>query len=101
MTRQVGHYEPNNDNESLGSFQHGGSIVNITMDTYRGNPFMSHSGAARAGVENLTKSLAIEWAESGVRVNAIAPGNCIYSPTAAKNYGSLNIFEKVITTKCE
>ena len=33
----------------------------------------SHSGAARAGVDNLTKSLAVEWAPSGVRVNAVAP----------------------------
>ncbi len=33
----------------------------------------SHSGAARAGVENLTKSLAVEWAASGVRINAVSP----------------------------
>ena len=33
----------------------------------------SHTGAARAAVDNLTKSLAIEWASSGVRINAIAP----------------------------
>lgn len=33
----------------------------------------SHTGAARAAVDNLTKSLAIEWAASGVRVNAVAP----------------------------
>ena len=33
----------------------------------------SHSGAARAGVDNLTKSLAIEWAEKGVRINSVAP----------------------------
>lgn len=44
-----------------------------------------HSGAARAGVENLTRSLAVEWAESGVRINVVAPGP-IYSATAAKNY---------------
>lgn len=38
------------------------------------HPFhASHTGAARAAVDNLTKSLAIEWAASGVRVNAVAP----------------------------
>ena len=35
--------------------------------------YFSHSGAARAGVDNLTKSLAIEWAEKGVRINSVAP----------------------------
>ena len=35
--------------------------------------FFSHSAAARAGVENLSKSLAIEWAERGVRINCVAP----------------------------
>lgn len=35
-------------------------------------PF-SHTGAARSAVDNLTKSLSIEWANSGVRVNAVAP----------------------------
>ncbi|OQR72377.1 reductase-like, partial [Tropilaelaps mercedesae] len=76
--------------------KHGGSIVNITMDVYRGTPYMAHSGAARAGVENLTRSLAIEWAEAGVRVNAVAPGNLIYSQTAEKNYGSVNLFAHMI-----
>lgn len=65
--------------------KHGGSIVNITMVNTRGCPWAAHSGAARAGTENLTKSLAIEWAERGIRVNAVAPG-VIYSETAAKNY---------------
>ena len=57
---------------------------------------MAHSGAARAGVENLTKSLAIEWAPSGVRVNSIAPG-IIYSDSAVANYGNFGaeLFEKV------
>jgi len=33
----------------------------------------SHSGAARAAVNNLTKSLAVEWSPAGVRINAVAP----------------------------
>ena len=32
-----------------------------------------HSGAARSGIENLTKSLAIEWAPDGIRLNCVAP----------------------------
>uniref|UniRef100_A0A6B0V8E9 Peroxisomal trans-2-enoyl-CoA reductase n=1 Tax=Ixodes ricinus TaxID=34613 RepID=A0A6B0V8E9_IXORI len=75
--------------------KHGGSIVNIIMENERGYPLMAHSGAARAGVENLTRSLAIEWAESGVRINAVAPG-VIYSATAAKNYAT-NVFDLVRT----
>jgi len=35
---------------------------------------MLHTGAARAGVENLTRTLAVEWSRYGIRVNAIAPG---------------------------
>ena len=54
--------------------QHGGVIVNMLMDNSRGFPGMAHSAAARAGVENLTKTLAVEWARSGVRINAVAPG---------------------------
>ena len=53
---------------------HGGAVVNITMDNARGTPGMAHSGAARAGIQNLTKTLAVEWARFGIRVNAVAPG---------------------------
>lgn len=52
----------------------GGVIVNVIADMFRGMPMMAHSGAARAGVENLTKTLALEWAGAHVRVNAVAPG---------------------------
>jgi citronellol/citronellal dehydrogenase len=53
---------------------HGGAIVNMLMENGRGFPGMAHSAAARAGVGNLTQTLAVEWASAGVRVNAVAPG---------------------------
>ena len=57
-----------------GMQQHGGSIVNMTADFRNGMPGMGHSGAARAGMSNLTQTAAFEWAHAGVRVNAVAPG---------------------------
>lgn len=54
--------------------KNGGSIVNMTADMWGGMPGMGHSGAARSGVDNLTKTAAVEWGKSGVRVNAVAPG---------------------------
>ena len=53
----------------------GGSIVNISMTLhYRGWPLMAHATAAKAGIDALTRTLALEWAADRVRVNAIAPG---------------------------
>lgn len=51
-----------------------GTIVNITANVRNGFPGMAHTGAARAGVENLTKTLGQEWANYNIRVNAVAPG---------------------------
>ncbi len=51
-----------------------GSVVNIIANIYRGFPGMSHTGAARAGVENLTMTLAVEWSRYNIQVNAVAPG---------------------------
>ena len=53
---------------------HGGSIVNITLGNRNGMPNMSHSGAARAGIENLSISLSQEWMECGIRINCVRPG---------------------------
>jgi len=52
----------------------GGRIVNVIANIYRGFPGMIHTGAARAGVENMTMTLAVEWAQFGILVNAVAPG---------------------------
>ena len=54
--------------------QRGGAIVNIVADMWGGMPNMGHSGAARAGMINFTETAAFEWAQYGVRVNAVAPG---------------------------
>ncbi|KAI8492404.1 hypothetical protein Bbelb_298570 [Branchiostoma belcheri] len=73
--------------------ENGGVIVNIIADMWKGFPLMSHTGAARAAVDNLTKSLALEWAANGIRINSVAPGSSIYSDTAARNYSaSENVF---------
>jgi citronellol/citronellal dehydrogenase len=52
----------------------GGAIVNIVADMWGSMPGMGHSGAARAGMVSFTETAALEWAKSGVRVNAVAPG---------------------------
>ncbi len=64
--------------------EHGGSIVSIVASMFNGFPGFAHSGAARAGVVNLTQSLASEWASYGVRVNAVAPG--IIASSGLENY---------------
>ncbi len=53
----------------------GGNVVNISMTLhYRGWPLMAHATAAKAGIDALTRTLAVEWARHNIRVNAIAPG---------------------------
>jgi citronellol/citronellal dehydrogenase len=58
--------------------QKSGKIINIIAQIFRGFPGMVHTGAARAGVENMTKTLAVEWSKYQIYVNAVAPG-VIYS----------------------
>ena len=53
----------------------GGAILNIGATySWTGGPSTAHSAAAKAGVTNLTMSLAVEWAPHGIRVNCLAPG---------------------------
>lgn len=53
-----------------------GAIVSVVADIWRGMPGIAHSCAARAGVIYLSKSVAVEWAPHGIRVNCVAPGCC-------------------------
>jgi citronellol/citronellal dehydrogenase len=54
--------------------QNDGIIVNIIANMFRGFPGMAHTGAARSGVDNLTKTLAVEWSRFNIRINSVAPG---------------------------
>jgi peroxisomal 2,4-dienoyl-CoA reductase len=53
----------------------GGSVVNISATLpYLGTMGQSHAAAAKAGIDSLTRTLAVEWGPLGIRVNGIAPG---------------------------
>jgi NAD(P)-dependent dehydrogenase (short-subunit alcohol dehydrogenase family) len=64
--------------------ERGGKIVGIVADMWDGFPGMVHTGAARAGVVNMVKTLAVEWARYGILVNAVAPG--VIASTGMHNY---------------
>jgi len=54
--------------------QGGGKVLSVTLSPHNGMPGMVHSGAARAAVENMMRTLAIEWARFGIRTCALAAG---------------------------
>lgn len=64
---------------------HGGAIVNVVAIVDFGMPSMGHTGAARAGMINLTQTAALEWVHRGVRVNAVAPGSIATSGMGTYN----------------
>jgi NAD(P)-dependent dehydrogenase (short-subunit alcohol dehydrogenase family) len=63
-----------------------GKIINVTYSAERSTAGIVHMGAGRAGVNHLTRSLAVEWAQFGIQVNAIGPQ--YLSGGAADMYGS-------------
>lgn len=73
--------------------KHGGKVINITMLTSRGFAGMTHSVSSRAGVEAMSRSLAVEWANRGVLLNCVAPG--LVASSGVKNYpNGLAIFHQ-------
>lgn len=80
-----------------------GSIVNIVVVTTHGLYGVAHTVAARAGVIGLTRSVAVEWAPLGIRVNCIAPGAIetegwkVYTPEARAAYPRSNPMMRVGT----
>jgi NAD(P)-dependent dehydrogenase (short-subunit alcohol dehydrogenase family) len=54
--------------------QKGGKVLSVTLSPHHGMPGMVHSGAARAAVENMMRTLAVEWARFGIRTCALAAG---------------------------
>ncbi len=67
-----------------------GSIVNIGASyAWTGGPGFAHSAAAKAGVKNLTETLAVEWGPYGIQVNAIVPGLFPHEDMTADIQGNL------------
>ena len=78
-----------------------GCIINIVADIWRGMPGIAHTCAARAGVVYLSKSVAVEWAPLGIRVNCVAPGChetsgfAVYPPEGAATFKESNPMRRV------
>ena len=81
--------------------QSSGNIVNIVADFWRGMPGIAHTAAARAGVTYASKTVAVEWAPHGIRVNCVAPGChetsgfAHYPPEGAATYKEANPMKRV------
>ncbi|TXH05906.1 MAG: SDR family oxidoreductase [Nevskiaceae bacterium] len=73
-----------------------GSIVNVVVVTERGMPGVAHTVAARAGIVGASRTVAVEWAPLGIRVNCVAPGLTategleVYPPEAQKEFPLAN-----------
>lgn len=80
-----------------------GSVVNISLSgVERGGMGMAHSIAARSGVLGLTRSLALEWADDGIRLNCIGPGTVLTHALSdeASEHVLGNLVEKATPMRC-
>lgn len=76
--------------------QNFGRIINISSTTaWTGSPYMSHSGASKAGLNNLTKTLAVEWAGYGITVNEVNPGPVFTEGSKDRLWKNKMIIEEV------
>lgn len=66
-----------------------GAMVNISSIASRGQPLLSAYGAAKAGLDSLTRSMAMEWGRHGIRVNNVAPGT-VNTPRSGRSAADLD-----------
>ena len=66
-----------------------GAMVNISSIASRGQPLLSAYGAAKAGLDSLTRSMAMEWGRHDIRVNNVAPGT-INTPRSGRSATDLD-----------
>ncbi|MBV8295232.1 MAG: SDR family oxidoreductase [Acidimicrobiia bacterium] len=68
-----------------------GSIINVGASyAWTGGPGFAHSAAAKAGVKNITETLAVEWAPYGIQVNGLVPGLFPHEDMTADIEGNLS-----------
>ncbi|MER5889302.1 SDR family oxidoreductase [Streptomyces sp. NPDC001941] len=69
----------------------GGSVINVGASyAWTGGPGYAHSAAAKAGVRNLVRTLAVEWGPYGIRVNGLVPGLMPHGDMTADIRGNLD-----------
>jgi NAD(P)-dependent dehydrogenase (short-subunit alcohol dehydrogenase family) len=73
-----------------------GSIACVaSVDGVRSAPFHASYGAAKAGLVNLVRTLAVEWAQEGIRVNAVAPGSIVTPRIPLRSAADEKLFGRV------
>ena len=75
-----------------------GAIVNISSIARRGQPLLSAYGAAKAGLDSLTRSMAMEWGRHGIRANTLGPGT-INTPRSGRDPDEVDPLAEHITLK--
>lgn len=79
----------------------GGNIINISATLhYKGRVMQCHAGSAKAAIDAMTKHMAVEWGEKGIRVNGIAPGPIGGTVGMEKLGGKTELAEKMKRIKC-